>query len=232
MDANGITNQDHILIYAKEGSLFTPRTWFLFKTMGHDPSKIHLLQGSLEQWIEAGGNVDGSILTQDSIPCAKDLNLDPSRQYQYKARDAKNVYKMPQVLNAVESKNENFLFLDPRGSSFESNGHIPNAIHLPYSQLTNPENALQMKSIPELQQLFQDVDIDINTSKTIICTCGSGVSVCHLMLALEECGRPIVYGKNDGDIDNLNVGQTVMYDGSWEEWGSDESTPKVMPQIK
>jgi thiosulfate/3-mercaptopyruvate sulfurtransferase len=40
MDAYGISNDDHIVIYAKRGAVFTPRTWFLFVSMGHDVNKV------------------------------------------------------------------------------------------------------------------------------------------------------------------------------------------------
>ena len=42
-------------------------------------------------------------------------------------------------------------------------------------------------------------------------TCGTGVSVCTMALALEELGLP----------------EPFIYDGSWNEWGQDPSTPKA-----
>ena len=76
MDAYGIGNNetnnddniesDHVVIYARRGAVFTPRTWFLFVSMGHDPNKVHLMQGSIEDWIEKGGSVDdGSLLGEN-----------------------------------------------------------------------------------------------------------------------------------------------------------------------
>jgi len=45
MDSFGITNDDHVVVYGKKGCVFTPRTFFLFRSMGHDPARVHLMQG-------------------------------------------------------------------------------------------------------------------------------------------------------------------------------------------
>mmetsp|Transcript_24647 Transcript_24647/g.72079 ORF Transcript_24647/g.72079 Transcript_24647/m.72079 type:complete len:144 (-) Transcript_24647:36-467(-) len=109
------------------------------------------------------------------------------------------------------------VLLDPRGTTFDS-AHMPGAINVPYLSIVEDGDRLKFRPRKELMRVFEKAGVDVQTERQIVCTCGSGVSVCHLYLALEECGRD-----NGGD-------NTVIYDGSWAEWGADESTPKILSE--
>lgn len=211
MDEFGITNSDHVIVYGRKGSVFTPRTWFLFRSMGH--GRVSLMQGSLEDWQAAGGVVEEGCTT---VPCASEI-LAKGGEPAYQASDPINVVTMQDVLEALQ---QDTIILDPRGSSFQHSGHIPGAIHIPYTSLVQEDNELKLKSREELLRLFADAGVEIRTDKTIITSCGSGVSVCHILLALEECGRDLVSQP------------TFMYDGSWAEWGTDPGTPKILPRLQ
>ena len=81
------------------------------------------------------------------------------------------------------------IIINPRGSSYSSKGHNPGAIHMPYIDFVEPENHLRLKSLANLCQLFEQAGINIHTNNTIITSCGTGVSVCHVVLALNENGQ-------------------------------------------
>jgi len=209
MDAFEIGNSDRVIVYARRGSIFTPRTWFLFRTMGHE--NVQLMQGSLEDWVDAGGPID-----EDSTVVLSANDVDVTQPTTYKARDPVNVVDMKYMLDIVEKGEDAAIIVDPRGSSFAKKGHIPGAIHLPYSSLVDPDNQLKLKSPANLKKEFQKVGIDIHSDIPVVCSCGSGVSVCHIYLALEELGRK---------------GQTLIYDGSWNEWSKNPDAPKVFPPV-
>ena len=206
MDAFDISNDDHVVVYGNEGCVFTPRTWFLFQQSGHDQSRLSLMQGSMEEWIERGGPVEEG---PANVPKADEFDLTKPTKYQ--ARDPPNIIGMQVVLEAVR-RQESYI-LDPRGTTF-AKAHMPGAINIPYRDIVTDEDLLKFKPREELQRIFRQAGVDPNTDRKVILTCGSGVSVCHLWLSLEECGR------------NNSEG-TLVYDGSWSEYGADESTPKV-----
>lgn len=210
MDEFGITNDHHVVVYGMRGCVFTPRTFFLFQQCGHDQSKLHLMQGSLEEWVERGGPIE-----EGETTVMKADNLDLTKPAKYTARDPTSIVDLGQILVAVgrqEKDDDAEVILDPRGTTF-AKAHMPGAINIPYRKIVTDDDMLKFKPKEELRQLFQDAGVEVNSDRQIILTCGSGVSVCHLWMALEECGR-----------DNAN---TKVYDGSWSEYGADESTPKV-----
>jgi len=211
MDAFEISNDDHVIVYGKEGAVFTARTWFLFQQCGHDQSKLHLMQGSMEEWIERGGPVEEkptTVINADELDLAK-----PTK---YQARDPPNIIDMRGILDVVqeeESIHTSEIILDARGSTF-AKAHMPGAINIPYRSLVTDEDLLKFRPRAELQQVFRDAGVDPVTDRKVILTCGSGVSVCLLWMSLEECGRN-------------NTEGTLVYDGSWSEYGAYEPAPKV-----
>ena len=231
MNYLNISNNDHIIITARDKSVyFTPRVWFLFKTFGHDASKLHLMQGSLEQWMSNGGEINKDPVT---VPVLQTIlsNVEKACESEgstlqeesgYIAKNPMNVCDMNHVTCVLDGnerkKNDDMtLILDSRGSSFKAKGHMPNAIHLPYSEWLQADNAQVWKDVKDLKKIFLEVGVDPMTKQNIVCSCGTGVSVCHTLLALELCGR------NLSDSEST----TVMYDGSWAEWSKNPKNKKV-----
>jgi len=200
MDAYNIQNEDHVIIYARQGALFTPRVWFLFVSMGH--RRVHLMQGSIEDYIEQGGLVEtGQMMTcdneqqsmeQDYIDCFDNGILNVTRLFhkyydntipQYKSNDsASNVCGKEEVLDAVnkylesDGESKSTVILDTRGSGYKKKGYMPSAIHLPYTQIASTTNALAIQPKEKLKKLFEDREVDyLDPDLKIILSCGSGV---------------------------------------------------------
>ena len=85
-------------------------------------------------------------------------------------------------------------------------GHIPGSRNVPYAELFDPSTGA-MKSLAELRQAFARAGVDLDRS--IVTSCGSGVSALVLTLALYRLG----------------VRDSALYDGSWAEWGLPDGPP-------
>jgi thiosulfate/3-mercaptopyruvate sulfurtransferase len=215
MDEMGILNSSHVVVYGTEGCMFVHRTYYTFGAMGHDPDKLHMMEGSLKEWEAKGGAVDTNPTTAINVG-----ELDLSKSPTYQARDAVGFVSIDEVAKVVkeEGKGEAFV-IDARsagrfiGTESEPRpglrgGHMPGSYNLPFTELLEGFNGewTRLKPEDELRQIFIKAGIDIQTGKQIICSCGSGVTASAIAAALEKCGR---------DRSTISV-----FDGSWIEWAS------------
>lgn len=200
MDAIGLLNTDHVVIYGQSDCYFLPRVWFTFTLMGH--KQVQLLDGSLDDWEAAGGAVE---LCPKQVIRARDLTWKEPTRYATHFRD-----DMVVDLDTLRHRLDGCTLLDPRGSSFQY-GHLPKAIHVPYTSLHVPGTPTRLRPLHELKQLVPATTGDDN----IVVSCGSGVSACTLYLVLDLLGRS---------------GSAQVYDGSWQEWNLHDDLPKVLPE--
>ncbi len=94
---------------------------------------------------------------------------------------------------------------EPRAGS--RSGHMPGAKNVPFPSLKDPAQTYAFKGKADLLALFYDAGIDL--AKPIITTCGSGVTASGLAFCLLTAG----------------VTDIRVYQGSWAEWGQDDSLP-------
>lgn len=220
MDAMGISNSDHLIIYGSEDCLFVHRAWFQIAKMGHGTAKTHLLDGSLADWKDQGGPMEDGT-PSNAIINAKDLDL--AQSMTYTATEPQNVVDKEEMLRLISQGDEaDAVIVDVRaperfrGEVEEPRpgmrlGHMPGAKNIFFKDLLKDDNPLQFKSTELLKDIIQKSDVDVDTDKKIVIHCGSGATACALVAALELCGR--------------DSRGTFVYDASWSEWGASDDTP-------
>ena len=195
----GINRTSKVVIYDMMGIFSSPRAWWMFKVMGHQ--SVYVLDGGLPQWLAKG--------------YATESNLEPiilEKTGDFVASfDESQVFNRQQVLNNIN--NPDYQILDARsharftGQEPEpraelKRGHIPNSSCLPFTEL------LQDGLFKDQQSLKAAFDAVVSEEQEqLVFSCGSGVTACVLALAADEVGYQ----------------NTIVYDGSWSEWGRPDS---------
>ncbi len=193
MRAMGVGDGHQVVVYDGHGLFSAARVWWLFRLMGK--TDVAVLDGGFPKWTEDGHPIE------DMPPIMRDRHITVSRQNHL-------VRNVTQVAAAAKLGDHEIVDARSparfRGEEDEPRpglraGHIPGSKNVHYSTLINDDGT--MKSPPELRTVFETADVDL--SKPIITTCGSGVTAAILFLALERIG----------------LSQVALYDGSWSEWG-------------
>jgi thiosulfate/3-mercaptopyruvate sulfurtransferase len=193
--------------------------WYQLKAMGHAPELVHLMQGSLQDWIDQGGPIDESPTT-----VFRTDDLDLSKEAKYVAKDAHNIVDFNEILKMVEASSSkssgqsisSSVLVDGRdpqrfkGWADEirpnlKRGHAPGAKNVFFLDLLDPQT-LELKPVDELKAILDKAGVDVETDQRIVASCGSGVTACTIIAALELCGR--------------DPANTWLYDGSWTEYGA------------
>ena len=188
----GISDADRIVVYDHAGLLSAGRVWWNFRVMGHD--EVYVLDGGLPRWIDEGREVAiGPVAATPQVftPVYRPALVRDLRQVQQALAAGE------QVLDA--RPRDRFQGAAPEPRPGIPSGHMPGALNTPHAELI--ENGA-LKSREALEALFRHEGVDV--SKSIVTTCGSGVSAAIIALALARLGK----------------WDAPVYDGSWTEWAS------------
>lgn len=203
MGKMGIHRDDTIVVYDTEelGIFSAPRVGWTLRVFGHP--KVHVLN-NYRLWVRERYPVE----TGEPAPVEKSKYPVPNFQSQFVVTftEMKDIAKDNLSKGGVEDveildarSHGRWSGADPEPRAGLSSGHIPGSTSLPFQELLDPETkAFLPKS--GLEKVFQAHHVD--PSKTIISTCGTGVTASIIETALA--------GADYGDALDRRV-----YDGSW-----------------
>lgn len=196
----GINNQTQVVVYDAQGGMFAARLWWMLRWVGHEA--VAVLDGGLPAWIAAANDVASNITTVVSIARQGNLQARPSLVSTVNADDIlRNLGQASRTIidarapDRYRGENET---LDPVG------GHIPGAENRFFKD--NLQANGRFKSAGQLREEFSALIKDPGKS---IMQCGSGVTACHNLLALEIAG----------------LTGAALYPGSWSEWCAEAERP-------
>ena len=196
----GVGSTDAIVVYDSSGQNYSaPRVWWMLRTFGHE--RVAVLDGGLPKWI-----ADGHATTADAtviVPATFAAQLNSSRVRDVQAMRRNVASPNDQVVDARSPGR--FEATEPEPRAGVRGGHIPHSVNVHYATLVHADGT--MRSADDLGRIMADAHLDL--TKPITASCGTGVTACAVILALESIG----------------VTNTAVYDGSWTEWGSLPDTP-------
>lgn len=189
----GVTKDSHVIVYDdKNGSNAAARFWWMLKSIGH--KMVQVLNGGYDAAIKAGFNVSSEV----PVPQAAEL-------YQI------TEWHLPLAeINEVEvaANSDDHVVIDVRDANRFAGltepidliaGHIPGAINIPFTENLDVSGRFLT---PELLNEKYSKALAAYENEKVIVHCGSGVTACHTLLAMDYAGLEI----------------PKLYVGSWSEW--------------
>ena len=195
----GVSNDNQVIGYDNAGGVYASRLWWMLRWIGH--KNVAVLDGGWQAWIEAGHPVTAEVPTPRPAKVTVNVQETPV--------DAKYVLdnlQSPALVLIDARANDRFRgqneTIDPVG------GHIPGAMNRFFKDNLTAQGLF--KSPQQLRDEFRLL-LDTVTPEKIVSQCGSGVTACHNLLAMEIAG--------------LRGGR--LYPGSWSEWIADPARPRA-----
>jgi thiosulfate/3-mercaptopyruvate sulfurtransferase len=195
LEKTGLTPRDQVVCYDAAPGSMAARLWWMLRWIGHD--KVAVLDGGLAKWTREGRplTVDVPIFTPFNYPLKvrKDVAVD---------------------VQGVEKSRS--LLLDARAPARYRGEHEP--IDPVAGRIPGAKNRFNMDNVSaqgtfkpaaELKRDFESV-LQGKPPSEVVHYCGSGVSACHNLLAMEIAG----------------LGGGKLYAGSWSEWSADPKRPQ------
>lgn len=199
----GIGTGDQVVVYDRlYGGSAAARVWWMFRAFGYH--KVALLDGGFGKWVKEKLPTEMSPVRPEAKEFAAALDTTLVRTFD--EMKANLVSGVEQILDARGPSK--FDGSQPDVFPFKKLGHMPNAINVPWADLVD-EQLGTFLGPDAIAERFAKAGVDLE--RPIVTTCASGITSCHLALALFLAGHTTA----------------AVYDGSWAEWELADDAPAV-----
>lgn len=192
----GIEPRHQVVAYDDGDGAHAARLWFLLKMLGHE--KVAVLDGGWSRWTALG-------LPVSSSPRA------PANTHYRASYDLSRLFDAAALQAHLANGG---MLIDARAPArFRGDeepidriaGHVPGAVNRHYAlNLVDGRFKAPMQLADEYRALLGK-----HTPDQVVVMCGSGVTACHDLLAMERAG----------------LKGAILYPGSWSGWISDPARP-------
>jgi thiosulfate/3-mercaptopyruvate sulfurtransferase len=192
----GIDDTTQVVAYDAHGGMFAARLWWLLRWLGHEA--VAVLDGGMAAWEAAGQPLTTEVRTRPRGALSVRAPFVPTvtvREVLDNLESGKRIVIDARAADRYRGENET---IDPVG------GHIPGAKNRFFKDNLGPDGRFK-----DAAQLREELGALIDDPAAAIMQCGSGVTACHNLLALEVAGLP----------------GAALYPGSWSEWVGDPARP-------
>jgi thiosulfate/3-mercaptopyruvate sulfurtransferase len=193
----GVNDDTQVVAYDAHGGMFAARLWWMLRWVGHEA--VAVLDGGLPAWQAAGQPLSteapaprarGTIALREPLVTTVDVNA-VLQNVEHGGRTVVDA----RAPDRFRGENET---IDPVG------GHIPGAKNRFFKDNLQADGRFKAPA-----QLREEWEVAVGDPDKAIMQCGSGVTACHNLLALEVAGMP----------------GAALYPGSWSEWSADAARP-------
>ncbi|GAA2340531.1 sulfurtransferase [Saccharopolyspora halophila] len=197
----GVDADRPVVVYDADNGSAAARAWWLLRWAGH--RNVAVLDGGYAAWVAEGKPTD----TENPEPGDGGFRVRPGSMPVIDADEAARTARVGVLLDAraPERYRGEVEPMDPRA------GHVPGARNAPFSAHTAGSG--RWRSPAELAEHF--AGLGVRAGQPIGTYCGSGVTACSVLLALEHAG--ITDSRNPA----------ALYAGSWSNWSADPDRPAI-----
>jgi thiosulfate/3-mercaptopyruvate sulfurtransferase len=187
--AAGIGDRNFVVAYDDVGAQYAARLWWMLRSLGHQ--RVAVLDGGIQAWRDAGGKMETDTVVRHPATLSIlgagqtiDRNGLATRLGDVTLIDARAAERYRGDVEPIDA----------------AAGHIPTAINVPSGGNLGSDG----RFLPPGELRERYVGAGVRDAASAVVYCGSGVTACHDILAMEAAG----------------LGTATLYPGSWSDWSS------------
>jgi thiosulfate/3-mercaptopyruvate sulfurtransferase len=201
----GVSRDTQVVPYDQDNGMYASRCWWMLRYMGHDA--VAVLDGGWAKWVREGRPVRGGEETGTAVV----FTGAPRDGFRLDVAGVESVARSRAALLVDARAPERF---EGRTEPIDRvAGHIPGAVNHHYQSNVAADGT--MLPAEQLRDRFTSL-LEGRSPDEVVVYCGSGVTACHNLLAMEHAG--------------LSGGR--LFPGSWSEWSADPRRPVETGQAK